>query len=370
MVYYPSSLDSSQFQGDLFGYYHSSTGIYNLTAYGQPNRSESKIGRIIEDGGSFDTEELIGLRKEGVLRFYRNGNELPSESVNLIQDVFSRTQGILESSVMVEKRAVISGCGSVGSLVALELARSGVGHFLLIDNDTISYHNICRHQCGISDVGRRKVDAVADRILDINPTAEIVRVHDIIELVPKETFDQFCLGDVVFVGCADNREGDVYGSQVAMLYGAGFVSIGLWERAFAGEIFYVIPESGDPCYVCPFGAASHSLSNRTSTSRRVYTTEEDLSKVNFEPGISVDIGFVTNIAIKLILDILNRKNPGYVARLLGHLAQYTLICNTNDPRVGGDQAEIFAYPLQVTTSIGVQFRPPCPPCRFSDRSAG
>ncbi len=38
-------------------------------------------------------------------------------------------------------------------------------------------------------------------------------------------------------------------------------------------------------------------------------------------------------------------------RLLGHLSQYTLVCNSNDPRLGGERAEIFFHPLQVTRSI-------------------
>ena len=92
-------------------------------------------------------------------------------------------------------------------------------------------------------------------------------------------------------------------------------------------------------------------SGRVTQNRRFYTTEEDLAKVSFEPGISADINFVTIVAVKMILDLLNRDTPGYVQRLLPSLTQYTLICNTNNPEVGGEQAEIFSYPLQVTTSI-------------------
>ena len=59
---------------------------------------------------------------------------------------------------MTEKKVVVLGCGSVGSLIAMELARSGVGNFLLVDADTLEYHNLCRHQCGIEDVGDLKVN--------------------------------------------------------------------------------------------------------------------------------------------------------------------------------------------------------------------
>jgi len=98
-------------------------------------------------------------------------------------------------------------------------------------------------------------------------------------------------------------------------------------------------------------------SGRVNQNRKFYTNEEELEKATFEPGISVDIDFVTVIAIKLALDILNRNNPNYTTRLLGHLTQYTLICNTNNPKIGGENAEIFSYPLQVTTSIEVPYTP-------------
>lgn len=73
---------------------------------------------------------------------------------------------------MNTKAALIVGCGSVGSLIALELARAGVCKFILVDSDTLEIHNICRHQLGFRDLGRYKVDAVADAIKNINPSAK------------------------------------------------------------------------------------------------------------------------------------------------------------------------------------------------------
>jgi len=152
------------------------------------------------------------------------------------------------------------------------------------------------------------------------------------------------------VGCADNREGDLYGNQyIAKPNGMPFVSIGCWERAFAGEIFYCLPE-GMPDY-SDFVAALGETSGRVNANTHIYMGEVG----SFEPGISADINFVTIIAVKMILDLLNRDNEGYTQRLIQNLSQYTLICNTNNPKIGGEMAEIFSYPLQVTTSIEVEY---------------
>jgi molybdopterin/thiamine biosynthesis adenylyltransferase len=285
-----------------------------------------------------------------------------TETYSLSLDVFSRNTGILETGMMKSMTAIISGCGSVGSYVALELARSGVGSFLLVDNDVVSYANVCRHQCGIADVGRYKTIAVADRIRLINPEARIGLQNTVIENVPSAVFAEYCSPDSIIVGCADNRQGDLFASKIAAHYNMPMVSIGFWERAFAGEVFYWIPERKDlACYQC-FINALGDISGRQSVNRRFYTTETDLSKVNFMPGISVDITFVTNIGTKIILDILNRKNEAFVPRLIDSLTQFSLIANTQKQEIGGEQAAIFSYPLQVTTSIEVQKTANCKIC--------
>lgn len=45
--------------------------------------------------------------------------------------------------------------------------------------------------------------------------------------------------------------------------------------------------------------------------------------------------------------------------MLDNLKQYTLVCNTSNPEIGGEMVEIFSYPLQVTTSLVVDFGSKC-----------
>jgi molybdopterin/thiamine biosynthesis adenylyltransferase len=300
-------------------------------------------------------DQIVGYWEDDELHFVQLGScrECRQEKYSLKLDVFSRNTGILESDIMLEKGAMFIGCGSVGSLFALELAKAGVGRFLLIDSDIFGYHNICRHQCGIYDVGRYKTDALKDRILQVNPYAKVVVKNTIVQDIPVADLVEFCDSNTIVIGGADNREGDLYANNFALQIGMPFMSIGCWERAFAGEIFYCLPQ-GMPTYR-DFMEVSGLLSARVNQNRRFYTTEEDLEKALFEPGISADINFVTVVAVKMALDILNIGNENYTQRLLPHLTQYTLVCNTNNPRIGGETAEIFSYPLQVTTSIIVPY---------------
>lgn len=314
-----------------------------------------KVKNILQENISLRVESslpgLIGWWENQTLHLLQIDTlrEVKIESYALQMDIFSRNVGILESTVMLQKKAVLVGCGSVGSLVAVELAKAGVGNFMLIDNDVFGYHNICRHQCGIYDVGRFKTDALADRIFQINPYATVMKKNCMIQEIDRGEMEDFCNEDTIIIGGADNREGDLYASDFALENKMPFISIGCWERAFAGEIFYCLP-NGMPTYR-DFLKAMGYISGRVTQNRRFYTTEEDLEKVSFEPGISADVNFITIIGVKIILDLLNRSTPGFIQRLVPYLTQYTLVCNTNNPQIGGEQAEIFKYPLQVTTSI-------------------
>ena len=95
-------------------------------------------------------------------------------------ELFSRARMVLGDAAM-EKLAsstvAVFGIGGVGSYIAEALARGGVGHLILCDNDVVSVSNINRQLIALhSTVGRPKVEVMAERIRDINPDAK-VEIH-------------------------------------------------------------------------------------------------------------------------------------------------------------------------------------------------
>lgn len=83
----------------------------------------------------------------------------------------------------------VFGVGGVGGYVVEALARCGVGHFVLVDNDTVSITNINRQIIATTQsVGRQKTEVMKERILSINPQAEVM-VHTCFFL--PENADQF-----------------------------------------------------------------------------------------------------------------------------------------------------------------------------------
>lgn len=101
----------------------------------------------------------------------------------------SRTE-LLIGKEAVEKlkkaKVAVYGIGGVGSFVVEGLARSGIGHMVLIDNDTIAISNLNRQiHATHKTIGKRKIDVMKERILDINPEA-IVDIYMTQELEKGE----------------------------------------------------------------------------------------------------------------------------------------------------------------------------------------
>ncbi len=91
---------------------------------------------------------------------------------------FSRTALLLGEAAMKRlshARVAVFGIGGVGGYVVEALARCGVGSFTLFDKDVVDVTNINRQIIALdSTVGRLKCDVMRERILDINPLAEVI----------------------------------------------------------------------------------------------------------------------------------------------------------------------------------------------------
>ncbi len=97
-------------------------------------------------------------------------------------------------------RVAVFGLGGVGGYVAEALARSGVGSLDLIDADVVTETNINRQIIALaSTVGKPKAEVMRERILDINPSAEVV-AHNL--FYSEETADFFDLGSYDYVADA------------------------------------------------------------------------------------------------------------------------------------------------------------------------
>ncbi len=116
------------------------------------------------------------------------------------KEIFQRTELLMGSDFLqlaAQKRVIIFGVGGVGSWCAEMLIRSGIGHLTLVDSDKIAVTNINRQLMATAKtVGQVKVDVLKERLLEINPHADIVSLQAVYS---PETADSFNLESYDFI---------------------------------------------------------------------------------------------------------------------------------------------------------------------------
>jgi molybdopterin/thiamine biosynthesis adenylyltransferase len=115
------------------------------------------------------------------------------------EEFFERNLGVFaseEQRKIREARVAVIGCGGIGGIVALVLARSGVGHFTLMDAECYEPTNMNRQiACFCDTIGTNKAVCVRENILKTNPEAEVTVYER--ALVASEIEEVAKLGDVI-----------------------------------------------------------------------------------------------------------------------------------------------------------------------------
>lgn len=95
---------------------------------------------------------------------------------------FSRTELLIgEESLkkLKNSKVAVFGVGGVGSFAVEALVRAGVGRLVLVDSDCVCVTNINRQiHANQKSIGKPKVEVMKDRILEINPKAEVVTYQE------------------------------------------------------------------------------------------------------------------------------------------------------------------------------------------------
>ncbi len=114
--------------------------------------------------------------------------------------ILNRTTLLVGDSAMeriTATRVIIFGVGGVGSWCAESLVRSGIRRMTIVDSDRVCITNVNRQAMATTKtVGRVKVDALKERLLEINPAAEITAIQ---EIFSADTADSFHLEEYDYI---------------------------------------------------------------------------------------------------------------------------------------------------------------------------
>ncbi len=116
------------------------------------------------------------------------------------QAIFKRAERLLGDEAMEQiarQRVILFGVGGVGSWCAEALVRSGIRQLTIVDSDRVSITNINRQlMATTTTVGQVKVEAMKERLLTINPSAEITALQKIFS---QETAEEFHLDSYDYI---------------------------------------------------------------------------------------------------------------------------------------------------------------------------
>jgi len=119
-----------------------------------------------------DSNKHVLLVQESTLHgFYLNEDNDAVTNMSVIEPEEDRTRLDQYHANLTQRKVAIVGCGSLGSKLAAMLARSGVGKFILIDDDVLFAGNLVRHDLDWREIATHKVDGVARKIQLVNPSA-------------------------------------------------------------------------------------------------------------------------------------------------------------------------------------------------------
>lgn len=338
-VFIPEDFRTQRYEGELNGYYHPETKTYNIIQDELSNvRTDTRVlGKAVKAehterthsdiSGQFELFIVWNEDQAEIAVRNNTGAEINIDYYSTRQDIFSRNQGIVEQDRMESKQAIISGTGSGGFKVGLELVRAGIGSLIVADNDILAYHNVCRHECGIHDVGRYKVECFKERAADINPNCKVYIFRDLIQHVDPAELEKLIWKDSIILCCADNRHCGYVCNELADKYGIPMIDAGCGPRASTGEVFWYKPDSGMACYTCAYGEDKGVDYSNQAVRRRFYATETELEKIHFQPGMYLDIQLTAIFEAKLAIDLLMENEESYVPKLLPYINQCTVLLN-------------------------------------------
>lgn len=265
-----------------------------------PIREESRPYRLAwrpRDGEALTEDESTGLAL-GWIPVCTNA-DVARRARDVRDAALARTAGLLPDHVK-ERHVMVAGAGSVGSYIAEQLVRSGVGRITLVDPEVVELPNISRASYRLEDVGQKKVKALARQLLSINPLAEVRCLDSTVQGLGIERLIQSIEEADLLVSTIDDRTGPRLLNRVAYALGKPGVFVGIYAAARGGEVVITIPER-TACYRCAtnFRIAAEQA-NGAVTARTDYGTGRLVGEV----ALGCDVHHVSTAAVKIALSLL------------------------------------------------------------------
>lgn len=216
-----------------------------------------------------------------------------------------------EYKKLPELKVGIIGLGSMGSKIALSLARSGIRKFVVVDDDFLKLENLVRHELSWTEVGMHKVDAIKNALNLTMPNLEIEVLNQRIAgqeppINAAGALQSLSQCDILLDATA-NPEVFLHVAAIANAYKIPMC----WGEVFAGGYGGLIARARpdiDPNPIAVRVSFYEYLSKQEPApfqQERGYDIEAETPSIAYDSNVGVIAASLTN----LIIDTALRKNP-------------------------------------------------------------
>ncbi|MCC6348313.1 MAG: ThiF family adenylyltransferase [Candidatus Eisenbacteria bacterium] len=172
------------------------------------------------------------------------------------EETFQRVVCAYDLAHLRHCRVVVVGVGGAAGF-AEDLVRAGVHDLVLIDPDTVSTSNLATQQVYRRDLGRSKVEAIADRLRDINPAVEVRALQaDFTSLTESEVESLLGLDlarppiRTLLCGCTDDFFAQARVNRVGLQHGVPTLCGQLYAEGRGAELTFTYPAVTPACHRC------------------------------------------------------------------------------------------------------------------------
>lgn len=173
------------------------------------------------------------------------------------EETFSRVRSAYDHKLMRRTRLFVVGLGGAAAFVE-DMSRAGIGEIIPIDPETIEESNLATQQAYRSDIGRPKVDCIAERVLDINPNILVKTFHSPLDDITDEQFSELAHGElagrkaerVVLCGMTDDFYAQARVHRLALNLGVPSLCAQVYQEGRGAEITFTHPDVTEACHRC------------------------------------------------------------------------------------------------------------------------
>ena len=250
----------------------------------------------------------------------------------------------------------VFGCGATGNELLKNFALLGVGNIDIYDRDIIQIHNLTRSVLfREKDIGRKKVEAASERIIELNPDVTVRQFHgDFWNSVNLKNLLKY---DFV-VSCFDNFEARLRLNRLCYLLGIDFLNTAIDSCSSAIELFPFSKSDNCACYECALPQSAYeSISKRYSCGwlRRKSFVEKKIPTTIITSSVASAIA--TSFALRIDEKDFSESQRIYIDTISMAFSKSVIRKNPDCPTCGKNYKNIrvLTSPRKIETLLSNSF---------------